>query len=316
MRSLRRKLKTRLLALPYTLRRLKLIWTTRLFARLLGIELELDIHPLVQIERGARIKFTTSRRVKITIREYVRLHDSFECRFYGNMGYDPELYIGPYSLIHRNVTFTVGGRLHLEGLNEIGVGTVIRANQSIEFGELSGSGEYASFFDFFHAFDEERRIYQGTVIAQPIKIGQYVMVAAKACVSPGTSLSGLTIVLPNSVVSGVHPPASVLGGMPAKDLDNPNLMPVMANPLMKFILTWDVDKPGPNFKSIDAARADVPDPQPWSKENERYLDKLDRVLKSLGLPPDPAHDPSAEPPAAPSGNGADAPTSVEDTAPA
>lgn len=305
MRKWLRRNKGLILDLPSILRRLKLIWSSKLMARLAGIELDMDIHPRVQIESGVRIKFSRSRRVTIRICENVRLEEGVEIRFFGNIGYDPELYIGPMTVVHRHASFTIGGRLHFEGMNEIGIGTVIRANQSIEFGTVSGSGEYASFFDFFHAFDEDRGIYQETVLSQPIKIGRYVMVSAKACVTPGTTLSEVTVVMPNSVVSGYHPSCDLLGGIPAKTVDKAHVVPILGNPFMQFMLTWNVDEPGPNFKSIDEARAGVADPEVWSKDLPRYQEWVHKAREAAGLPPEE-----------PSGNGSAPVVEAGDATPA
>lgn len=273
-----RQARSDFLGLPSRLRRWWLITYTKLMARITGVDIQIDIHPSVKIERGARFKLTQGNRISIIIEQGTTIEENFHVQFFANSGYEPELHIGPHTLIHRNVSFVVGGRLTLAGMNEIGIGTVIRAAQLIEFGRISGSGEYVSVFDFFHAVDEDKQqMYQANLVSLPVRIGDWVMLAAKSTVNPGTSLSEISMIMPNAVVAGSHGPGQLIGGIPGRPIQDrkPEVFPTRSNPLVEAMLTWDGGSPGPNFKSIDEARDQVPKPQMFEKDKHGYKSMLE-----------------------------------------
>jgi hypothetical protein len=74
---------------------------------------------------------------------------------------------------------------------------------------------------------------------------------------------------------------------------------------MRFMMTWDLDKPGPNFRTIDEARAGIPDPEVFSKDLDKYRDWIRRAREAAGLPPEE-----------PSGNGSEPVLEAGDATPA
>ncbi|MBX7158703.1 MAG: hypothetical protein K1X95_00260 [Acidimicrobiia bacterium] len=251
-----------LLSLPTFLRRVKFVYRAKLMARLMRVDLDIHVDRRVKIGRNVLLKLEAGNPVTVHIGPNVVIEDDVRFEVRNNIGHDPTLWIEGNAIIHPNATMIFGGHLVLKGMNEIGYGTVIRCSQYIEWGSPSGTGEYVSVYDFLHATDQaQTTMYQSVLISQPVKIGNWVMLAAKSVVNPGSTISDMTIVAPNSVVSGNHgDPLEILAGIPAKHLFKPEMWPLLDNPFIAAVTSWIGDKPGAGFKTVEEAKKTTPDP--------------------------------------------------------
>jgi|ERR1043166_5435124 acetyltransferase-like isoleucine patch superfamily enzyme len=96
-------------------------------------------------------------------------------------------------------------------------GTVIVADSAVEIGErvLVGPNTLIIDTDGHSLSPELRRLDRGT-FTRPIVIGNDVFIGTRATILKGTTLGDGCVVNAGSVVSGVFPPRSVVGGNPAK----------------------------------------------------------------------------------------------------
>lgn len=250
------------LALPSYLRRLKFVYRAKLMAKVMGVDLDIYVDDRVKIGRNVVLKLEAGNPVTVHIGPNVIIEDDVRFEVRNNVGHNPTLWIEGNAIIHPHAVLLFGGHLVFKGMNEIGLGTVIRCTQYIEWGSPSGTGEYVSVYDFLHATDSaQTTMYQSVLISQPVKIGNWVMLAAKAVVNPGSTISDMTIVAPNSVVSGNHgEPLEILAGIPAKHLFKPEMWPLLDNPFIAAVTSWIGDKPGAGFKSVEEAKKMTPDP--------------------------------------------------------
>jgi carbonic anhydrase/acetyltransferase-like protein (isoleucine patch superfamily) len=272
-------IKQTLLSTPRKLRLKAFIARTKAMAKLQGIDLTLDIHPTVTLPKDIKFEFTPGKPVTVRIGEHTTIEEGFHVKFFAHCGQEPQLLIGPRVMFHRDVTMVLQGKACFAGFNEIGVGNVIRVSQGFEFGMMSGTGEYVSFYDFHHATNEEQSvIFQRVLVSNPIKIGNWVVIGPKATINPGSIISDMSLVFPMSVVAGQFlEPGRFLNGIPATEFLRPEIWPVLENPLVKMMVTWQEGKPGPNYKTADEALAAMPAPAHYDKDKHGYEAQLRRV---------------------------------------
>ena len=118
--------------------------------------------------------------------------------------------------------------LHLEtrekGTIHIGDGVVLSRGvhlvsfSSIEIGEGSIIGEYASLRDANHRFGPGIAPRHSGHDAKPICIGRNVWIGRGVTVLPGVTIGDGAVIGANAVVTHDVAPASVVGGVPAKPL--------------------------------------------------------------------------------------------------
>ncbi len=255
-------------SIPQRRRRWWFVTKAKLVAKAKGIDLRISVAKSAIIGNNVTLDLERGQPIKITIGEKVTIEDGVRFQARAGLGYPPELYIGPFTIIHNNAVLIFGGLLKLEMGNEIGIGCVIRAMQAIVFASFAGTGEYASLNDYLHATDDENKsVYQKTLLCRPIKLGRTVLIATKATVQPGTVIADMAVVFPHSVITGVHEkPTSLYSGVPAKEMGRPDLFPVTNNPFLAAGVTWRHGEPGANFMTPEEALASLPDPTPYNRE--------------------------------------------------
>lgn len=270
-----------ILALPSYLRRLKFVYRAKFMAKIMGVDLDIHVDKAVQFGRNVVLRLGAGNPVKIHIGPRVVIEDNVRFEVRNNVGHDPTLWIEGDAIFHPNAVILFGGHLVFKGMNEIGLGTVIRCTQYIEWGSPSGTGEYVSVYDFLHAIDSAQTTrYQSVLISQPVKLGNCVMLAAKSVVNPGTTISDMTIVAPNAVVSGFHDePLEVLAGIPAKHLYKPEMWPLLDNPFIAAVTSWIGDKPGAGFKTVDEAKKATPEPTRYRSDEHGWDAIVARLAK-------------------------------------
>lgn len=279
-----KKLLALVMAIPMYLRRVKFIYRAKFMARLHRVELDIHVDKRVKFGHDVVLKLEAGNPIHIHIGPNVVIEDGVRIEIRNNVGYEPTLWIEGNMIIHPNVAMLIGGHLIFKGMNEIGIGTVIRCTQYIEWGSPSGTGEYVSVYDFLHATDSaQTTMYQQVLINQPVKIGDWVMLAAKAVVNPGTTISDMTIVAPNSVVSGNHgEPLEILAGIPAKHLFKPEMWPLLDNPFIIAVTSWIGEKRGAGFKTIEEAKKSTPDPGRYKMEQHGWESIVNAGKKRAG----------------------------------
>lgn len=82
-------------------------------------------------------------------------------------------------------------------------------------GTLVADWTYIADFDHVHA-DPDRPIKDQGLVKTPVRIGPGSWLGVRSTVLRGTVLGQGCVVAAHAVVRGVHPPASVLAGMPAR----------------------------------------------------------------------------------------------------
>lgn len=267
-----KKLLSLVMALPSYLRRVKFVYRAKFMAKLHRVQLDIHVDKRVKFGHGVILKLEAGNPIHIHIGPNVVIEDGVRFEVRNNVGHEPTLWIEGNMVIHPNAVMLFGGHLIFKGMNEIGLGAVIRCTQYIEWGVVSGTGEYASVYDFLHATDSvQQTMYQSVLISQPVKIGNWVLLAAKSVVNPGTTISDMTIVAPNSVVSGNHgEPLEILAGIPAKHLFKPEMWPLLDNPFISAVTSWIGDKPGAGFKTVEEAKKATPDPGRYNMEEHGW----------------------------------------------
>lgn len=250
------------LGIPGRFRRWRTLTRLRLMAKLAGIDLTLDVHPTARIERGVTFKIMPGRPITIRVGEGAVIEEFVHVQFFPTLDYDAELRIGEHAKIHRLCSFTISGLLDIGDRFEMGVGAVVRASQFVEFGADSGTGAYATVFDFMHAIDSAQTItYQSVVVALPVRVGRHVIIAEKATLNPGSIVSDMSVVFPGAVVSGQFmEPVTMLAGVPARPMARDDVVPMLENPIVAAFVTWLVDKRGPAYRTLEQVLADTPEP--------------------------------------------------------
>ncbi|MGA9147611.1 MAG: acyltransferase [Candidatus Nanopelagicales bacterium] len=127
-------------------------------------------------------------------------------------------------IVGRWVHFGEGNFINAhEGTLRIGDKTVFgRYNtvQSYLDVEIGGKGIIADWIyicDFDHVFaDVHRPITEQGIVKSPVRIGPDVWIGTKVSVLRGTTVGNGCVLAANSVIRGVVPPMSVMGGVPAR----------------------------------------------------------------------------------------------------
>ncbi len=263
-------------SLPSRLRRWWFVERTRLMARLLGVDVTIEVHPSVRVGHDCKIEVAHSgvkpwkRKTTIRIGEGTVIQDRFRLFIDPNLGQEPQFLIGPHCHFADDVAIYLSGKIFFEGGIRLNKGVVLRIQQGLHWGAVGGCGEYVSMFDSHHAFDEKGEVdVERIAISDPIKFGRIVGIGAKSSVNPGTVLSDVTAVLPHSVVSGHWlTPAILLGGTPAKPKGG-NL-PTLSNPMVQAVVCWAGGEPGPMYRTSDEALAQLPDPVTFDPARHGY----------------------------------------------
>ncbi|GEM_PF-1888014 len=278
---------SKIFKIPVRYRRLKFILRIKFLALLMGVETDLDIDKSLNVGKNCRVMLTKGGKVSIKIGYGCVMEDGFHLQIFGGVGQDPTLIVGDHVVFHRNVSITLSGTLRMQGPNEWGIGTVFRVSQGVECGSHCGSGEYVSIFDFTHAIDEKlENVFQKTLICQPVKLGDHVVLSCHSTINPGVVLSQLTLVFPHTSVSGQWlEPGTMISGVPGRKLNKPEIIPLFENPFAAGMITWQGNEPnagpGPNFKTAEQALKDIPDPtrynhteHGWSRFEKEIAEKF------------------------------------------
>ncbi len=112
----------------------------------------------------------------------------------------------------------MSGTFRLEGRNIISYSNIIHCADSISMDECASTNEYVSIIDSTHHHDGEFDFFYENTSAAPISIGANVWVCNKASVLMGTTIGANSVIASHSVVNRDVPEATVVGGLPAKEL--------------------------------------------------------------------------------------------------
>jgi acetyltransferase-like isoleucine patch superfamily enzyme len=136
-----------------------------------------------------------------------------------------EINLGDIVDVRDNVVLGVaGGKLVLDGPNNLGHGVTFHCNESIHLAKFAHVAEYSTFSDMSHFYSDPDGWSYENAKSAPIEIGQDVWVCPKATITSGVTIGDHSIVASNTVVIKDAPSASLLSGVPARvvrDVDLP-----------------------------------------------------------------------------------------------
>ena len=133
------------------------------------------------------------------------------------------LHIGPGTRflgipkLQSNVPGSLRLRLRTGADCTIGAGVILEFGEALTMGDRVILGDRAVILTTTHQLGpKERRA--GTVVRNPVVIGNDVEIGAAAIILPGTTIGDAARVLPNSVVNGNVAPGVTVSGVPARPL--------------------------------------------------------------------------------------------------
>jgi serine acetyltransferase len=202
------------------LRRRWLILRLRFAAWLHDAVVEVDIRPGVLVGRRIHIEVGRGSENRFTVLGGSKLGDDVLLRLRGG-----EVHLGEQVDVRAGAVLNVtGGRLVLDGPNNLGWGVVIHCEESVHLAKHVHVAEYSTIVDSSHYYTEPDVWSYFNSRTRPVEIGEDVWMGTKATVASGVTIGDHTIVASGSVVVRDAPPGVLLSGVPAqpvRELDQP-----------------------------------------------------------------------------------------------
>ncbi len=172
----------------------------------------------VQIDKSARIgrrivvQFGSKGHNVIRIGPGCKISDGVRFRLYGGT-----IDLGPKVDVRGNAVLSIaGGRLVLDGPNNLSWGVTVHCAESIHLAKFAHVAEYSTIVDNSHYYTApDVWSYHNTRTA-PIELEQDVWVCPKATITSGVRIGDHTIVASNTVVVKDVPPGVLISGVPGK----------------------------------------------------------------------------------------------------
>lgn len=203
------------------LRRLWLTWRLHFGAWLVRSTVDVDISPRARIGKGIELEFANKAHTSISIGPATKIGDGVRFRLYGgsiSLGEEVDVRAGAV------LTVAMGGRLVLDGPNNLSYGVTVHCSESIHLAKFAHVAEYSTIVDNSHYYtDPDGWSYHNTKTA-PIELEQDVWVCPKATITSGVTIGHHSIVASNTVVVKDMPSGVLISGVPGKivrELDLP-----------------------------------------------------------------------------------------------
>lgn len=173
-------------------------------------DIEVDIHPDVDLETGIAVAVAPHSRNVIRIAEKCRLETGVQILLKGGL-----IDLGPDTSIRRDVVLDIGGRFVVEGHTPISWNSVIHCDHEIVFADQVGLAEQVSVADSSHYFTTPDEHFWHNTSTAPVHIGRNTWLCPKVTVAKGVRIGEHCIVGSNSVVTKDVPDGSLASGVPA-----------------------------------------------------------------------------------------------------
>jgi acetyltransferase-like isoleucine patch superfamily enzyme len=124
--------------------------------------------------------------------------------------------VGPRTVVRDGAVLKASGRLSIGAANVISYGVVVHCSESVVREDHVGLGDRTTVVDSAHETDgSDTPWVQQPAPAEPVVVGRNTMVFANATILRGSRVGRNSVVAAGAVVSGEHPDAVVLAGVPA-----------------------------------------------------------------------------------------------------
>lgn len=181
-------------------------------AWLQGAEVELNLHPSVELGQGLRIEILPGSRTRLQIGRNSKLGDGVRLRLRGG-----EISLGESVDVRATAVLNVGGgSLRLDGFNNLAWGVVIHCAESVHLKRFAHVAEYSTLVDSSHFYSAPEEWSYHNVRTRPIVLEEDVWVCPKSTIASGVTIGDHTIVAANSCVTKSMPRASLVSGVPAQ----------------------------------------------------------------------------------------------------
>lgn len=202
-------------------RRWLLVARLHLGAWLARSTVEVDIAPDVEVGKRILLEFASRSHTSIRVGSGSRLSDGVRLRLYGGA-----LSLGPDVDVRDRAVLTVsdGGRLVLDGPNNLSYGVTVHCSESIHLATFAHVAEYSTIVDNSHYYSDPEGWSYHNLRSAPIELGQDVWVCPKATITSGVTIGSHSIVASNTVVVKDMPSGVLISGVPGKvvrELDLP-----------------------------------------------------------------------------------------------
>lgn len=202
------------------LRRWKLIYRIKLNAWLRLSTVDVQIGRDIRIGKRIQLEASSRSHTVLRIGKGCQLGDGVRLRLRGG-----DLLLGDVIDIRGNAVLGVdGGRLVLDGPNNISWGVTIHCSESIHLAKFAHVAEYTTIVDNSHFYSDPDGWSYHNLRTAPIELQQDVWVCPKATITSGVTIGDHTIVASNTVVVKDVPAGVLISGVPGKvirELDLP-----------------------------------------------------------------------------------------------
>jgi len=125
---------------------------------------------------------------------------------------------GEGSRIWGKVWIAGAAQMHLGDNVHIGRGAHIRAEGGLKIGDNTHISRNLTLYTVNHRIDGDLIPYDKALDEKPVEIGRNVWIGINVCIAPGTQIGDGAIVGMGTVVSGVVPPMTIVGGQKWREL--------------------------------------------------------------------------------------------------
>ncbi len=205
------------------------------------------------------------------------------CRFQGKeLEVDGHVELGERVKIRNNVILRTNGdgRICIGDRTGISYYCYLEATKCIQVGRFTGIAEFTVIRDTNHLVFGTTEHWRLTPhIAEPIVIGDAVMITSRCYIGPGVAIGDGAVVAPGSFVTKDIAPFEVWGGNPARKMGHRTKGPVAASMRKRYSALLDAmdtsDTPHRQALSAIAAAAD--------EGVNRAAEERDRLLEEFGI---------------------------------
>jgi maltose O-acetyltransferase len=194
-------------------RREKLVIRLKTHAASVGATVEVDIARDVIIDGPIQLEIYAATASRLVIGSGVRIGDGVRLSLRGG-----SMAIGADSEVRRLGTYQVTGVLRIGAGVVLNGGVTVHCAESIEIGDLTIIGEYATITDSSHQRTPPGVPIHHTSVTNPVRIGRNIWMGAHAVITPGVTVGDQAFVGAAAVVTKDVPSGWLVGGVPAKPI--------------------------------------------------------------------------------------------------
>ncbi len=188
----------------------RLIIRLKLLARSVGATVDVRIARDVRIDGPAVLEIYPATTNVLVIGSGVIIGDGVRLSLRGG-----SLEIGDGTEVRRHGNYQVAGRARIGNGVVLSNGITLHCAESIEIGDLTIVGEYATITDSSHVRTDVGVPIHHASVSQPVRIGSNIWIGAHAIITSGVDIGDQAFVGAGAVVTKDVEPWWLVGGVPA-----------------------------------------------------------------------------------------------------